>query len=214
MFILFNNYINKQLKTHIWSCRKLSGLWKGLSIVHRSFVGWFLIYQYRRVQKMVKHIYRYVCKYVYVDLCHSLPAECTSTDTPNAVILESVILEQLASFVLLSVFPFELHNGVGLQKLIIFIVYIRQYLAIFWRGMFNSSKCLLCTIFLFVPSQSCPSVYTPAWGRGIESCLKPWTKTWMRISCPNASEFSDESQILWNRPTFLSNHHSWVSKRE
>lgn len=55
---------------------------------------------------------------------------------PNAVILVSVILGQLASFVLLSVFPIEVYIGVDLQKCVIFVVYIRQYLALVWWGMF------------------------------------------------------------------------------
>lgn len=96
---------------------------------------------------------------------------------PNAVILVSVILEQLASYVLLSMFPIEVHIGVDLQKGIIFVVYIRQYLALVWWGMFNSFKCLLCVIFFCL----CPPVLSfsihSSLGQCIESCLKPLTKT-------------------------------------
>lgn len=59
-------------------------------------------------------------------------------------VLEGRILEQLGYFILLPAFPFGVHTRVYLQKRIIFIVYIKQYLAVVWWDMFNSSKCLLC----------------------------------------------------------------------
>lgn len=55
--------------------------------------------------------------YVYMCMLTSAVAcQLSAQALISAVILESVMLEQLASFVLLSVFPFELHNGVGLKN--------------------------------------------------------------------------------------------------
>lgn len=62
-----------------------------------------------------------------------------------------------------------------------FVVYIRQYLAVVWWGMFNSSKCLLCIIFFCLCSPGLPFSIHSGLRCGIKICL-PFSSGWLRVS--------------------------------
>lgn len=82
--------------------------------------------------------------------------------------------------VLVSIFFWSTCWGLSTEMCIIFIVYIRQYLVVWW-GTFNSSKCLQCIIFFCSCSPVPPFSIHSGVGYGTKICL-PFCSHWLQVN--------------------------------
>lgn len=128
----------------------------------RALLHHFQLHKYKRLQNTVNHILP-LCTYILNSALAICQPHAQVLLPPNVESPRTCDLGAVSIFCALVSVPDEVHIRVYLQKRMIFIVYIQQRLAVVvWRGMFSSSKHLLCVIFCCVLLLH-PSVYTQPW---------------------------------------------------